>query len=316
MDTTGTFLLPPSASTMAGETDALFYFLYYLSIFFFILITGGVVVFAIKFRRKKGDISTTKGPSHNTVLETAWIVVPLILVMIIFVWGFKGFMKQSVVPKDAMEIKVTAQKWFWSFSYPDGTSTANELVVPAGKPIKLLMSSQDVIHSFFVPSFRLKRDVLPNRYTVTWFEALRPGDNILFCAEYCGTKHSEMLGKIKVVSDREFKEWLDTNANAGADMNPADYGAKLYTSRGCVTCHSVDGSTGNGPSFLGVFGHEVALKGGTTIVADENYIRESILNPQSKVVAGFQPIMPTYQGLLKDRDVDALVAYIKSLGEK
>ncbi len=316
MEGKGSFWLPTGASTLASDTDALWWFLVYLSLFFFLLISTGVIYFAVKYRRKKGDEEKVViGPSHNPGLEALWIIIPSILVFIIFVWGFRGFLRQSVVPKDAMEIKVTGQKWFWSFDYPDGATTVNELVVPEDRPIKLLMSSQDVIHSFFVPAFRLKRDVLPNRYTITWFEATDPGDYDLFCAEYCGTKHSEMVGKIKVLPFSDYQKWIAEASVAGEGMTPEEYGAKLFVSKACATCHSADGTAGNGPTFQNLFGSMEKLTSGSSIEVDENYVRKSILEPASDVTAGFQPIMPTYQGLLKDREIDALVAYIKSLGE-
>ena len=316
MDTTGTTFLPPTGSTIAPDVDALFNFLLYLSIGFFVLIMSLVVYFSARYRRRGEAPRLTPALTHNTALEMTWIVIPLILVGVLFVWGFKGFMRLSVVPKDAMEIKVTGQKWFWSFMYPEGASTINELVVPAGKPVKLLMSSQDVIHSFFVPDFRIKRDVLPNRYSVAWFEAPRPGEHRLFCAEYCGSQHSGMVGKVRVIGEREYQEWLTTAMMSGEGMNPADFGAKLYVSKTCNTCHSIDGRAMNGPSFQGVYGHEVTLADGSKLIVDENYIRESILNPQSKVVAGYQPIMPTFQGLVQAHEIDALIAFIKTLDKK
>ncbi len=190
MDTTATFWLPSSASTIANEVDGLFMFLVWMSVFFFVLIVAGTIMFITKWRRKKGDVGRLDtGPAHNSWLEATWIVVPTLLVLVIFFWGFRTYMKMAVIPGNAMEVKVTGQKWFWSFTYPEGTATVNELVVPVDTPVKLLMSSQDVIHSFYVPSFRVKKDVLPNRYTVTWFEATQTGDYHLFCTEYCGTKH-------------------------------------------------------------------------------------------------------------------------------
>ncbi|MBD3299202.1 MAG: cytochrome c oxidase subunit II, partial [candidate division Zixibacteria bacterium] len=281
MDTLGTLFLPPKASTTAGDVDALFNFMLGISIFFFVLIMGLVVFFVIRYRRRGEALKLTPGITHNNLLEITWIIIPVILVGIIFVWGFKGYIRSSVIPKDAMEIKVTGQKWFWSFTYPEGNNTINELVVPSGTPIKLLMSSQDVIHSFFVPDFRIKRDVLPNRYTLAWFEAPREGNHHLFCAEYCGTDHSKMIGTVRVVSQREYNEWIEEQAFSGEGMTPEEYGAKLYVSKTCNTCHSIDGSAGNGPSFLGLFGHEQELQSGEVITVDENYIRESILNPQS-----------------------------------
>jgi cytochrome c oxidase subunit 2 len=270
----------------------------------------------VRYRRRKGqEEELDRGPSKNVLLEAAWIIIPSLIVLVIFVWGFQGYMRMHVVPANAMEVKVTGQKWFWSFQYPEGATSTNELVVPVDTPVRLLMSSQDVIHSFYVPAFRMKKDVLPNRYQVAWFEAEREGVYDLFCAEYCGTSHSEMVGKVRVLSYPEYQAWLEENALSGEGMTPREFGAKLYNAKACNTCHSVDGSPGNGPTFLGAFGKEEEMADGSTVVVDENYIRESILNPKSRVVAGYQPIMPTYQGMLTDREVDALVAYIKSLGE-
>jgi len=313
MDTVGTLFLPPGSSTGAADVDALFNFILYVSIIFFVLIMGLVTYFAIRYRRRGEAIKLTPAITHNNLLEATWIVIPVILVAIVFVWGFRGFIRSSVVPKDAMEIKVTAQKWSWSFMYPEGSNSINELVVPAGTPVKLLMSSQDVIHSFFVPDFRVKRDVLPNRYAIAWFEAPNVGEHHLFCAEYCGTDHSNMIGRVRVVSQREYDDWINEQMVSGEGMSPQEFGAKLYVAKTCNTCHSVDGSAGNGPSFLGIYGHEAEMKSGERIVVDENYIRESILHPQAKIVAGFEPIMPTFQGIVKDPEIDALIAFIKSL---
>ncbi|MEW5702324.1 MAG: cytochrome c oxidase subunit II [Candidatus Zixiibacteriota bacterium] len=312
MDTTRTLFLPPGGSTVAPEVDALFNFLVYVAIAFFVLIMTMVIVFAVRYRRR-GPQVLTPGISHNTALEMTWITIPLILVGIVFVWGFRGYLKQSVVPKDALEVRVTGQKWFWSFAYPEGATSINELVVPAGKPIKLLLSSQDVIHSFYVPDFRIKRDALPNRYTITWFEAPRPGNHHLFCAEYCGTKHSAMIGTVRVVSDREYQQWLESTSASGTGMSAVDFGAKLYVSKTCNSCHSNDGRAMNGPTFRNLYGHDVEMTGGGRVIVDENYLRESILDPRAKVVAGYQPIMPTFQGLIKTHEMDALIAYIKSL---
>jgi cytochrome c oxidase subunit 2 len=284
-----------------------------ISIIFFVIVVSGIIYFSIKYKRQnKGEL--TSGIAHSLKLELLWTIIPSIIVIIIFLWGFNTYVKMSVVPKDALEIKVTAQRWFWAFDYPSGLASVNDLVVPVNKPIKLLMSSTDVIHGFFVPAFRLKKDVLPNRYTVAWFESSTPGEYDLFCTQYCGKGHSQMLGKIRVLSDSEYGKWLETGGSvASVGQSPEQLGAALYKSRACYTCHSTDGSRSVGPTFRGIFGHEVNLSDGKEITVDENYIRESILEPQAKVVAGFQPVMPTYQGLLKDKDVDALIAYIKSL---
>ncbi len=315
MDTTATFWLPTAGSTVAHEVDSTFMFIVWMSTFFFLLIVGLMVFFAWRYRRRSGDeVKLDTGPTHSKLLEATWIGIPLVLVMIIFVWGFRGYMRMRVVPANALEIKVTGQQWFWSFSYPSGATTVNELVVPADQPIKLLMSSKDVIHSFYVPAFRIKQDVLPNRYTVAWFESKYPGSYQLFCAEYCGTNHSEMIGKVRVLPHAEYASWLEQSTAEVTGLSPVDYGRQLYKSKACITCHTVDGSPGNGPSFLGVFGKETDFADGSELVVDENYIRESILSPRAKVVAGFQPIMPTYQGVLTDKEIDGLIAFIKSLG--
>ncbi|MEW6051536.1 MAG: cytochrome c oxidase subunit II [Candidatus Zixiibacteriota bacterium] len=312
MDSTGTLWLPPANSTIAGEVDPLFHFILYGSIAMFAIVAAGILYFSWRYRRRGAD-RLNAAATHNTPLEIIWTVIPTILVMIVFVWGFKTFIKMHVAPKDALEIKVTAQKWFWTFDYPTGANSVNDLVVPLGKPVKLLMSSRDVIHSCFVPNFRIKQDVLPNRYTITWFEATKAGTYDMFCTEFCGKGHSEMLGKVRVVSDREYLAWQDANAQLGTGLTPEEYGAQLYKSKACFTCHSVDGTRLVGPSFKGRFGQREQMTDGAQLLVDENYIRESILQPKAKVVTGYDPVMPTYQGVLKDQQIDALIAYIKSL---
>ncbi len=312
MDTTGSFFFPPEGSLLAGDVDSLFYFILYASAILFVIVMALTAYFVIKYRRTR-TTGKTYGKDHNLPLEITWTAIPTVIILIIFVWGFRTYIRMNVVPKDAYEIKVTAQQWFWTFDYPNGANSVNELVVPVGKPIKLLMSSRDVIHSFFVPNFRMKMDVVPNRYTVAWFQATDQGDFNIFCAEYCGKGHSEMLGKVKVVGEREFNDWIEAGSGPGEGESLADYGRKLYTKKACITCHSIDGSSNVGPTFLGVYGSEVSLEGGGRVTADENYIRESILHPQAKVVAGFQPVMPTFQGVLKDKDIDAIIAFLKTL---
>ncbi len=317
MDTTGTLFLPPGRSTIAGDVDALFNFILYAGLIIFAVVAVGIIAFVIRYRRRPGEEEgITSGVAHNIKLELIWSIIPTVLVIIVFFWGFRVFMKMQVAPADAYEIKVTGQKWFWSFDYPEGISTVNELVVPVDKPVKLLMSSQDVIHSFYVPDFRIKMDVLPNRYTVTWFEAPETGEHNLFCAEYCGTSHSEMVGRVKVVPERVFNEWLDSGAGEGEGISMEEYGEQLYTAKACNTCHRIDSRAHTGPALNDLFGTQQDLADGSTVTADENYIRESILNPQAKIVAGYQPVMPTFQGLLKNRQIDALIAYIKKLKER
>lgn len=304
--------LPPAASTVAHEVDSLYGFTLYTSIFFFLLITIGTLYFAFKYRRR-GKAGLTYGVDHNLALEIVWTAIPSLILLFVFVWGFKLYLKMAIVPKDAMQIKVTGQKWFWSFDYPNGATTVNELVVPIGKPVHLLMSSKDVIHSFFVPAFRNKFDVVPNRYTQMWFEPTQTGEFHMFCTEYCGTKHSEMVGKVKVMQSAEYEAWLQNAGNANTSMPLKDLGAKLYTDKACFTCHSIDGSKVIGPTFKGAFGRTEKFADGSQVKVDENYIRESVLTPQKRIVEGYQPVMPTYQGVLKDREIDALIEYIKSL---
>ena len=312
MDTTGSIWLPPQSSTVAGQVDTLFDFILWVSVIFFVIVAGTSVYFVIRYRRRGGENRITPYV-ENLGLELTWTVIPTILVMIIFVWGFKDFLRLHIVPAHAIEVKVTGQKWFCSFAYPDGPTTVGEFVVPVNKPIKLLMSSQDVIHSFFVPNFRVKMDVLPNRYTVTWFEATQIGEFQIYCTEFCGKGHSEMLAKVKVLPLDEYNKWLEESSGPGEGESLEDYGARLFVKNACVTCHSIDGSKNVGPTFLGLFGRREIMKSGESIVVDENYLRESMLNPMSKVVQGYDPVMPTFQGILKDVDIDGLIAYIKSL---
>ena len=312
-DSTATIFLPPQGSTISGQVDTIFNFVFIASIVFFLIVVSVAVFFVIRYRKRAG-MAVAEAPSHNLKLEILWTVIPTILVFIAFFLGFRTFIKMHIVPKDALQVKVTSQKWFWTFDYTvEGVNSLNELVVPVGKPVQLTMSSKDVIHSFYVPGFRIKMDVLPNRYTVTWFEATRRGEFELFCAEYCGTGHSEMIGKVRAVSEREFKDWIGAGSAVDEGISLVELGAKLYTAKACITCHSIDGAPGIAPSFKGRFGIQIQLEGGKQTISDENYLRESILKPMAKIAYGFQPVMPAYQGILKDREIDALVEYIKSL---
>jgi len=316
MDTTGTFWMPPGSSTVAGDVDALFYFIFWASVFFFLVVVGVSAYFIIKYRRRAEDEEAKSHIDYNLKLEIVWTVIPIILVVIVFIWGFQTYMKMQIVPRDAIEVKVTGRQWMWLFDYPNGSTSVNELVVPVDRPIKLLMSSEDVIHSFYVPQFRIKQDVLPNRYTVSWFEANRTGNFDLYCAEFCGKGHSEMLGTVRVVSQERYTAFLETGGLGDQEgMSLMEIGKRLYRERACNTCHSVDGSPNVGPTFQDAYGHEVTLSDGSTVMVDANYIRESILNPKAKVVQGYEPVMPTFQGLLSERQVDGLVAYIQSLSE-
>jgi cytochrome c oxidase subunit 2 len=313
MNDNGTVYMPPASSTIAGEVDSLFYFIFYSSVILFAIVMAATAYFIIRYRRK-GERTLTSGVAHNTKLEILWTVIPTIMVFIVFVWGFKTYLKMQVAPKDAYEIKVTGQKWFWTFDYPNGINSLNQLYVPVDRPVKLLMSSQDVIHSFFVPDFRVKMDVLPNRYTLAWFEANKKGSYNILCTEYCGKGHSEMLAQVNVLSELDFNDWLEKSSiDIPEGMSLEEAGANLFRTKACITCHSIDGTPGIAPSFKGRYGQLQRMTDGNELMLDENYMRESILNPQAKVVQGYQPVMPTYQGILKDRQIDALIAYIKSL---
>ncbi|NDC82376.1 cytochrome c oxidase subunit II [bacterium] len=305
--------MPKAASTFAPNIDGLFNFILYGSILLFVGILIVTALFIIKYRKRPG-YSPPSGPhiTHNTFLELAWTVPPLILTIFIFYWGFTGFLDMAVAPKNSLDISVTGKKWMWQFEYKNGTKTLGEIVVPVNTPVSLIMSSEDVIHSFYVPNFRIKRDVIPNRYTKQWFEATRTGTFQIFCTEYCGDGHSQMLGVIRVVSADDYEKWLANAGSADDGLPPEKLGEKLYTSKGCVACHSVDGTNKIGPTWKGLFGKTRAYAGGST-VADENYIKESIENPTAKVVTGYQPVMPSFKGLLNDKEIAGVIAYIKTL---
>lgn len=312
MDTNASFWLPPAKSTLASQTDPLFHF---------INITGGLILLGIvivigyciiKYRRTSED-DITPNTTHNDTLEITWSIIPLFLVLIVFSWGFQGFMYHRTMPDNAYEIHVTGKSWLWEFTYPNGTTMINELHVPEDRPVKLVMKSEDVIHSFFVPDFRVKHDVLPGRYTSLWFEATDPGTALIFCTEFCGNGHSDMLATIIIHQEDDFKEWLESGVKAPDDIPLAEYGEQLYKSANCATCHSNDGSRIVGPSFKGLWEAERNFEDGTNAVADANYLRQSILEPMAKIVATYPPAMPSYQGTLKDFQVDALIEYIKTL---
>ena len=232
--------------------------------------------------------------------------------MVMFVWGAKLFFVTYHPPSNSLEINVVAKQWMWKVQHPEGQSEIDELHIPLGRPIKLILTSQDVIHDFFVPAFRVKKDVLPGRYTTVWFEATKAGEYHLFCAQYCGTQHSGMVGRIVVMEPTQYQTWL-SGGTTGIAMATA--GAKLFQTLGCATCH-MENDTGRGPSLVGLFGKTVQLQGGKSMVADETYIRESILNPSAKVVAGYQPIMPTFKGLISEDGIFQIIAYLKSLNRQ
>jgi cytochrome c oxidase subunit 2 len=324
--------LPLQGSDVAVAWDHLYWFLFWLSVFFFVLVVGGMIYFAVVYRKREGK--RAKYIVDNHALEAAWTAIPTILLMVIFAWGWGVYKKMVQAPAGAMEVRVIAKQWAWAFQYDDGRLERN-LVVPLNVPVKLVMSSEDVLHSFFVPNFRIKQDVVPGMYTSVWFQAKVPGEHQIFCTEYCGNQHSTMLSHVQVLEPAQYELWKSgkpftisgvktpsqdlvaahqsaaTAANANLPL--ADQGKKLAESKTCTACHSADGSAKIGPSWKGTFESDRELADGSKAKADENYLRESIENPMAKVVKGFNPVMPPFKGQLTETEINALIAYIKSL---
>lgn len=306
------WIMGRQASTLAPNIDNLFMFITAVNIFFFVLICGLILVFVKKYRRRSEN-ELTPHITHNQTLEITWSVLPLFILIGIFFWGFHGYVSAQIAPANAIEIQVSAKKWVWQFEYPDGMRTLNELHVPVNRPVRLVMNSEDVIHSFFVPAFRIKKDVLPVRYTEAWFEATTPGVYQVLCTEYCGKGHSDMLAKISVDDEATYQRWLVEGDEEMKKMPLLDLGKLVHENRGCATCHSLDGSRGQGPSWKGIWGKTHQFADGSSAVVDENYVRQSVLEPNAKVVQGFEPVMPTYKGLLRDREILGAIEFIKSL---
>jgi cytochrome c oxidase subunit II len=301
-------LFPERASTIGVGVDHLYFFLLAVAGFFAILIFSLVFVFAIKYRQRSPS-DRAQPIAGSLPLELIWTVIPLGLSMVMFVWGADLYFQHARAPRGATDIYVVGKQWMWKLQHPEGRREINELHVPVGRPVRLILASEDVIHSFYVPAFRIKQDAVPGRYTSEWFEATKPGKYHLFCAQYCGTNHSRMAGWVYVMEPVEYERWL--SGGTGSETM-AMAGGKLFENLGCANCHHADGS-GRGPSLVGVFGKKALLTGGQAAVADEAYIRESILNPGAKVVAGYQPIMPTFQGQVSEEGLLQIIAYIKSL---
>jgi len=302
-------LVPDSASTFSWQVDALYFYLSGVTLFFSLLISAVLIFFVIRYRRRTPwEIPRPVAGSHK--LETVWTVIPFLIAMTMFAWGARVYFNQYKTPADAVEIYVVGKQWMWKLQHATGQREINQLHVPVGRKIKLIMTSEDVIHDFFVPAFRTKADVVPGKYTTLWFEATTPGTYHLFCAEYCGMNHSGMTGSVVVMEPREFDNWLSGNTGTST---PAAAGQQLFQSLGCASCHGANGEGGRGPVLAGVFGQKTQLQNGETQTVDEAYIRESITNPQAKLVAGFGPIMPTFQGQVSEDQLLQLVAFIKSL---
>lgn len=296
-------LIPPSASSVALQMDLLFGFILLVMVFFTVLIFALVLIFVVKYRRVPGrqpvQIHT------NNFVEVGWTVIPTIIVMFMFAWGAALFLHLRRPPADAMELTLVGKQWMWKIQHPEGRREINELHVPVDRDVKITMTSQDVIHDFSIPAFRVKQDVVPGRYTTEWFRATKVGEYHLFCVQYCGLLHSQMIGRVVVMEPAAYQAWLN---GSGADIPQSQAGQQLYVQYQCGTCHGV-----RAPTLAGLYGSQVLLDDGTKVLADEAYIRESILFPSAKVVAGYRPLMPTFKSQLTEEQVMQLVAYIKAL---
>jgi cytochrome c oxidase subunit 2 len=337
--------VPVAATDLAHSWDSIYWFLVYLSLVFFVGIVAAMVWFAFRYSKERN-----KKPKYihgHTGLEIVWTIVPTILLFVCFGWGWSVYQDMIHGPSDAMEVRVIGKQWSWQFIYKNGTSVTNDLYVPVNKPVKLIMSSEDVLHAFFIPNFRVKSDVVPGMYTSVWFEAKVPGIHQAFCTEYCGTVHSGMLARVVVLTDEQWKDWLggkkidvdslpadptfpgyranrlgegmpeaQAAAGKGGQISLADKGKALTTAKACIACHSSDGSKLVGPSYKGIYGTDVKVveNGQTkTVKIDDNYLRESIENPLAKVVEGYPPSMPSYKGQLSEEEIASIIEYIKSL---
>jgi len=310
------FMLPEQASTSGHYTDDIFYVLMGLSVISFIILIGVIIFFLIRYkRRKEGEKTGNFTESH--AIEIFWIVIPTIVFVAIAIWGWQAYRVLEYPPKDAYVVQVTAKQWSWEFGHTYGDKEVKntaDLYVPVGRPVALEMTSLDVVHSFFVPAFRIKKDVVPGMKTRVWFEAKHTGDFDVYCTEFCGTAHSRMLAKIHVMEAGEFDSWLAQQASASTSESPAVKGAKLYESKGCNSCHTVDGEDDIGPSFKGIYGHSVKFSDGTSLAAvDDVYIRESILNPKAKIVEGYKPKMNSFEGQITEEEISYIIEYIKTL---
>jgi cytochrome c oxidase subunit II len=301
-------LFPEQASAIAPRVDSLFFFL--------LAITGTVAVgvfllvlfFSIRYRRRTANQITPR-ITGSTKLELMWSIIPFFIFLIFFVWGAQIYFALAQPPKDSLDVYVVGKQWMWKLQHPQGQREINELHVPLGQPVRLILTSEDVIHDFFVPAFRTKIDVLPGRYVYTWFTPTAVGRYHLFCSQYCGTNHAGMQGTVEVMTPADYDQWLNLHAEGSLALE----GRKLFLKLQCITCHSANAQA-RAPVLENLYGQLVPLRGGGAVMADDNYIRESILNPQAKVVLGWEPIMPTFQGQVNEEDLIKLIAFIKSLG--
>lgn len=310
-------VMPEGVSEHAKNVDYLYWFLIITCGILFLLVIVPLVLICIKYRRKTPDQKALSQKDHNFWLESLWTFLPFIYLAVLFVWGFYQFIDIYVAPHGAKELRVIGQKWQWSIDYPveevNVAGVGAEVVIPVDMPIKLIMSSQDVIHSFYIPNFRVKQDVVPGRYTTLWFKADKVGEYPILCAEYCGDLHSQMLARLKVVSPDDYAKWLDAQKAADQELPLPELGKKLYTKLGCLACHSIDGSPGIAPTFKNIYGKKEELTDGNVVTVNDDYIRQSILYPQKQVAKGYPPVMPSFQGRVSERDILGLIAFIKSL---
>jgi cytochrome c oxidase subunit 2 len=302
-------LFPPVSSTLASKVDTIFLFTVAVSVFFSVLIVGTIVVFLVRYRRRHAAETGQEIKGNTLLLELTWSVIPLGLVMVSFFWGASVFFDASRPPADAWSFHIYGKQWMWKVEHPEGKREINEFHVPVNQAVKLTMTSEDVIHNFSVPAFRLKMDVLPGRYTTAWFKATKTGTYHIFCDQYCGVDHAKMVGKIHVLTPQDYRRWLVGGPSAGGTVAT---GEELFAAKACNTCHRPD-SSARAPVLDGLFDRQVALVGGRTATVDESYVRESILSPQAKVVLGYQPIMPTFQGQISEEEIVQLIRYIQSL---
>lgn len=300
-------LFPEQASKLAFHVDALYFFILGVTIFFTTLVAVLILIFGIKYRHDKHPVPHQI--EGSVTLEIFWSAVPLGIAMVIFTWGAILFIQQNRPPRGSLDVYGIGKQWMWKFQHPGGQREINELHVPVGRPVRVTLISQDVLHSFYVPAFRTQMEAIPGRYTTTWFEPTKPGTYHLFCNEYCGTKHSGMVGDVIAMEPGDYEQWL---RGTGAFGSLATEGQKVFARMGCVTCHRGDNEA-RGPNLFRLYGTQVRLQGGQTVLADSGYIRESILSPSSKIVYGYQNIMPTFQGQLNEEELIQLVEYIKSL---
>ncbi len=300
-------LFPPEASQLAAQSDALFFFLVLISLVGLTVVVLLIVGFSILYNRKRHP--KAEQIEGSTLLETTWTIIPLGLFLIVFVWGALIYFRVYTPPENAMNIYVVGKQWMWKAEHPGGQHEIDALHIPAGVPIQLTLISQDVFHSFSIPAFRVKREVIPGRYTSVWFQPTQVGTYHLFCSQYCGTDHSQMLGSIYVMTPEDYRKWLQTSTSG---QSLAQNGERLFASLSCNACHNTRPDA-RGPNLVGVYGSQLTLASGETVTADEAYLRQAILDPAQHVTQGFAPIMPTYQGQVSEDGVIALVEYIRNL---